>query len=189
MTLTRCLSLCLLLAPTFVRGQTCSAVPRDDPRWHQLDAQYARIEQATIAKDAKQLLATYAPDFEAHMINSRVWSIKESWAYVQAGFDQVKENISISNLILSLDSCGPQALKATVLQQWSRRQMSFGKMRLYQTATVQDETWIVLDGEWKRKLVDNLRPGAWLVDLKRVDPSKPYDPEAPPFEPNGVRGK
>ena len=24
-------------------------------------------------------------------------------------------------------------------------------------------------GEWKRKLVDNLRPGAWLVDLKRYE--------------------
>lgn len=74
-------------------------------------------------------------------------------------------------------------LKVTVLQQWSRRQASHGKLRLYQTVTVQDETWVFLDSEWKRKLVENLRPGA---DLKRVDPTKPYDPEAPPFDRHGL---
>jgi hypothetical protein len=79
-------------------------------------------------------------------------------------------------------------LKVTVLQQWSRRQASQGKLRLYQTVTVQDETWVFLDSEWKRKLVENLRPGAWLVDLTRVDPTKPYDPEAPPFDPHGLMG-
>lgn len=159
---------------------------KGDPRWQHLDGQYARIERATIAKDPKQLFAVYAPDFEAHMLNGKVWSFKESADYSTSGFDQVKENLSISNTLLDLRTCGPMVLKATVLQQWSRRQMWFGKLRLFQTVTVQDETWVSIEGEWKRKLVDNLRPGAWLVDLKRVDPTKPYDPEAPPFDPHGL---
>jgi len=99
----------------------------------------------------------------------------------------VKENLSISNTILDLISCGAMTLKATVLQQWSRRQLSAGQLRLYQTTTVQDETWALIDGEWKRTLVDNERPGAWLVDLKRVDPMKAYDPAAPPFDPDSLR--
>jgi hypothetical protein len=64
--------------------------------------------------------------------------------------------------------------------------MSEGKLRLYQTATVQEETWILREGEWKRRLVDNIRPGAWMVDLKRVDPTKPYDPDAPVYDPHGL---
>jgi hypothetical protein len=163
-------------------------VPKGDPRWQQIDAQYARIERAMIAKDAKQLFAVYAPDFEAHTLDGEISSFKQSVAYSTAAFDQVKEDISISNTLLDVQSCGSAMLKVTVLQQWSRRQMSHGKLRLYQTVTVQDETWVLRDGQWKRKLVENLRPGAWLVDLKRVDPAKPYDPEAPPFDPHGFIG-
>jgi hypothetical protein len=120
------------------------------------------------------------------MFNGQVWSFKQSASYSTAGFDQVKENISISNTILDLTSCGATNLKATVLQQWSRRQLSAGQLRLYQTTTVQDETWARIDGEWKRALVGNERPGTWLVDLKRVDPMKPYDPAAPPFDPDSL---
>lgn len=167
-------------------AEVCSSLPKADVRWQQLDSQYARIERATVANNAKQLFAVYAPDFEAHQFNGEVWSFKQSASYSTAGFDQVKENISISNTILDLQSCGPATLKATVLQQWTRRQMSLGKLRLYQTTTVQAETWILKEGEWKRKLVDNERPGAWLIDLKRIDPTKPYDPEAPPFDPHGL---
>jgi hypothetical protein len=180
------LGLFAALGCVFASAQaTCSAVAKDDPRWQQLDAQYARIERATVAKDPKALYAVYAPDFEAHMMNGDVWKFKDSADYSTSGFDQVKENISISNTLLTLESCGPNLLKTTVLQQWSRRQMVDGKLRLFQTTTVQDETWVMLNGEWKRKLVDNLRPGAWLVDLKRVDPTK-HDIDAPPFDPHGL---
>jgi hypothetical protein len=176
----------LLFVPENLEAQqVCSAVAKGDSRWQELDAQYARSERATIAKDPKQLFAVYAADFEAHMLNGAVWKFKQSANYSMSGFDQVKENISISNTLLDLKACGPTVLRVTVLQQWSRRQMSSGKLHLFQTATVQDETWAWMAGEWKRKLVDNIRPGAWLVDLKRVDATKPYDPDAPPFDPHG----
>jgi hypothetical protein len=177
----------LCVFATEVRAEDCTPVSRGDARWHQLGSQYIRIERATIANDAKQLFALYAPGFEAHMFNGQVWSFKQSATYSTAGFDQVKENLSISNTILDLISCGAMTLKATVLQQWSRRQLSEGQLRLFQTTTVQDETWALIDGEWKRTLVDNERPGAWLVDLKRVDPMKAYDPAAPLFDPDSLR--
>ena len=187
--LTRCIVALLwglFLAPGNSYGQeVCTVVPKGDARWQQLDGQYARIERATVANDAKQLFAVYAPDFEAHMANGEVWSFKKSADYSTAGFDQVKTNISISNTLLALQSCGSSVLKVTVLQQWSRQQMAGGKLRLFQTATVQDETWIWLQGEWKRKLVDNIRPGAWLIDLKRIDPTT-HDLDAPPFDPHGL---
>jgi hypothetical protein len=167
-------------------AEVCSPLSRADARWQQLDGQYARIERAMVANSAKQLFAVYAPDFEAHQFNGEVWSFKQSASYSTAGFDQVKENVSISNTILDLQSCGRATLKATILQQWTRRQMSLSKLRLYQTTTVQAETWVLIEGEWKRKRVDNERPGAWLIDLKRIDPTRPYDPEAPPFDPHGL---
>jgi hypothetical protein len=45
--------------------------------------------------------------FEAHQFNGDVWSFKQSASYSTAGFDQVKQNISISNTILNLEGCGP----------------------------------------------------------------------------------
>jgi hypothetical protein len=180
----------LLSAGSPAHAKSCSPVPKEDARWQQLDNQYARIERATVANDSKELFAVYAPDFEAHQFNGQVWSFKQSAAYSTAGFDRVKENLAISNTILTLESCGRTTLKATVLQQWSRRQLSVGdQIRLYQTTTVQDETWVLIAGEWKRRLVDNERPGAWLIDLKRIDPTKPYDPALPLFDPHGAAEK
>jgi hypothetical protein len=94
--------------------EDCAPVSRGDARWQQLRGQYIRIELATVANDAKQLFALYVPGFEAHMFNGEVWSYKQSAAYSTAEFDQVKENISISNTVLDLMSCGAMTLKATV---------------------------------------------------------------------------
>ena len=98
-------------------------------------------------------ICVFAPDFEAHTLNGEISSFKQSVAYSTAAFDQVKEDIAISNTLLDVKSCGPAMLKVTVLQQWSRRQASHGKLRLYQTVTVQDETWVFLESEWN---------GSWL---------------------------
>lgn len=165
----------------------CRVVGPGDPRWKALDAQYATIERATFLKDAKLLFSVYAPDFEAHQFNGEVWKLSQSAAYSTAGFEQVTQNISLSNTIISLADCGEGRLLATVLQQWSRRQRVRGTERLFQTTTVQDETWAAVDGSWLRKRVDNERPGAWLVDLKRIDPAKPYDPNAPEYDPHGTK--
>ncbi len=34
---------------------------------------------------------------------------------------------------------------------------------------------------WKLKHIGDIKPGVWIVDGKRVDPSKPYDPDAPAY--------
>lgn len=52
--------------------------PKGDPRWQQIDALYARVERAMIAKDAKQLFAVYPPDFEARTLDGEVSSFKQS---------------------------------------------------------------------------------------------------------------
>ena len=158
-------------------------MPKGDPRWQQIDAQYARIERAMIAKDAKQLFAVYAPDFVAHTLDGEISSFKQSVAYSTAAFDQVKEDISISNTLLDVQSCGSAMLKVTVLQQWSRRQMSHGKLRLYQTVTVQDELgsyWMASgNGNWLRIFVPEL---GWLISREWIRQS-PMTPKLPPLIP------
>ena len=165
----------------------CHSVSAADPAWAAIDRQYATIERATFTKDPKLLFSVYAPDFEAHQFNGQVWKFDQSAAYSTAGMEQVTQNISLSNTILTLSLCDANTAVATVLQQWSRRQRSRGQERLYQTTTVQDETWVRRNGTWLRKRVDNERPGAWLIDFKRVDPFKPYDPEAPEYDPHHVK--
>jgi hypothetical protein len=70
---------CLLISG-HAFAQACSPMPNGDPRWQQLDGQYARIERATVANNAQQLFAVYAPDFEAHMFNGEVWSFAREHA-------------------------------------------------------------------------------------------------------------
>ena len=91
-------------------------------------------------KIRKQRFAVYAPDFEVHTLSGEISSFKQSAAYSTAAFEQVKEDSSIGNTPLDLQSGGPATRKVTALEQWSRRQMSHGKLRLYQAVTVQDET-------------------------------------------------
>ena len=177
----------LLLATHSAAYAECRAVSPSDARWKAIDRQYATIEQATVSKNPKLLFSVYAPDFEAHQFNGQVWKFEQSAAYSKAAFEQVIQTISLSNMILTLSDCGHDTVVATVLQQWSRKQRSHAQERLFQTATVQDETWANVNGVWLRKRVDNERPAAWLVDLKRVDPSKPYNPDAPEYDPHNAK--
>src|SRR5262249_463926 len=93
-----------LVFPSLVLGE-CRHLDSASAEWTALDRQYATIERAILSKDAKLLFSMYAPDFEAHQLNGQVWKFNESAAYSIAAFDQVKENISVSNTIVDLKRC------------------------------------------------------------------------------------
>ena len=181
--------LSLLLAMSASSVAKCRPLENADPLWSALDQRYKIIELATFQKDAKLLFSVYSPTFEAHQFNGQVWKFDQSAAYSTSAFGRVQTNLSMSNTILNLRLCGADTLMATVLQQWSRKQIVSGKERLFQTTTVQDETWVRIQDKWLRKLVENERPGAWLVDLKRIDPYRPFDPDAPEFDPHDTKPK
>jgi hypothetical protein len=71
----------------------------------------------------------------------------------------------------------------TVHQEVSRFRELMGRRRKIETSVVQRETWVKSGGEWKLQFVDDERDQQTFVDGKRMDPSKPYDPDAPPFVP------
>lgn len=164
-----------------------------------LEEQYARIAQAQMNKDIDAVRALRMPDFTVDMANGEKWDLEKSLNYSRAGFQQVQSNISLSNTIETLDvstianqNCalpsGPVAgpcyqAEAVVHQQWSRMQMKAGQLRRVDTEAIQTETWVNTKEGWKLKHIGNIKPGAWYVDGKRIDPSKPYDPNAPAFKP------
>ena len=148
-----------------------------------LEAQYAKIAEAQINKDIEALRATRTPDFSADLPNGQKWDLETSLNYSRAGFAQVESNISISNTIESLDVQGDTAV-AVVHQRWSRMQMKAGKLRRVDTEAIQTETWVNTADGWKLKHIGDVKPGAWYVDGKRIDPTRPYDPNAPEYKPD-----
>jgi antitoxin component of MazEF toxin-antitoxin module len=165
-----------------VKGDKVIVRDKSKPVRRALEEQYAKIAEANKNKDLAALLALRAPDFSAKLPNGETWNYEQLAAYSRLAFEQVQSIISLSNTIETLTITGKEAV-AVVHQQWSRMQMKKGELRRVDTSAVQRETWVNAPDGWRLKLVDDVHPGAWFVDGKRVDPSKPYDPDAPPYHP------
>jgi tetratricopeptide (TPR) repeat protein len=161
---------------------------KSHPVRKEVDALYAKIAEAVRKKDLDALFAFYAPDFRVKVPNGEVWNLEQTLGYLRNGYAQVKETIHTSNAILRLAVCGDKAT-ATVLQQWYRMQMVAGKLRRVETNAVQDEHWVKMPDGWKRTGIDEIKDGAAFLDGKRVDPTKPLDPEAPAYDPYDPRPK
>jgi len=148
-----------------------------------LEAQYAKLAEANKNKDLEALLALRTPDFSAKFPNGEIRDSAYMAGYSRILFQQMQAPISVSNTIETLDVNGNEAI-AVVHQRFSRMQVKAGQLRRVETEARQRETWVLTGEGWKLKFVDDVHPGAWYVDGKRVDPSKPYDPAAPPYNPD-----
>ena len=155
---------------------------KSKPVRHALEERYTRIAEAQRNKDIDAMRALRTPDFTVDLPNGQRWDLEKSLNYSQAGFQQVQSNIRVSNTIESLDVHGDEAI-AVVHQQWSRMQIKAGKLRRVDTEAIQTETWVNTKDGWKLKHIGDVKSGAWYVDGKRIDPSKPYDPDAPEYKP------
>jgi ketosteroid isomerase-like protein len=165
-----------------VKDDRVVARDKSKPVRRALEQQYARIAEAQINKDIDAMRALRTPDFTVDMPNGQRWDLETSLNYSRISFQQVQSNISISNTIESLDVHGDEAV-AVVHQRWSRMQMKGGKLRRVDTEAIQTESWVNTKDGWKLKHIGDIKPGRWYVDGKRVDPSRPYDPDAPEFKP------
>jgi len=160
-------------------------VDRNHPTWQAIDAQYAKLADAMKKKDIDALFALYMPDFHAVTTGGQTWTREQSLEYQRNGLARVEQTSHISNTIVRLVACGDHAT-ATVLQQWYRTQTMAGKVHKVETNAVQDEDWTRTPDGWKRGDIHEVRNGAAFVDEKRVDSTKPYDPDAPAFDPYHV---
>ena len=171
-----------------VKGDRIVVRDKSKPVRRALEAQYAKIAEGQKNKDIDALRSLRKSDFSVKMPSGETWDLETSLNYSKRGFEQVQSIISISNTIETLTVSGDEAV-AVVQQQWSRMQTMKGKLRRVETSAIQTETWVNTADGWKLKHISDIKPGAWIVDGKRVDPSKPYDPDAPPYNPEETSPK
>jgi hypothetical protein len=147
-----------------------------------LEIQYGKLAEAVQNKDFAAFQALRTTDFHTVDEQGRPQTPAQMAARAKAMLERIQAPIKTSNEILVIDLKGNDA-KATVRQYFSRMQDVAGKLRKVETYVTQDETWTQTSEGWKLKFVDNEREMEWYVDGKRIEPGKPYDPDAPPYDP------
>lgn len=145
-----------------------------------LTARYAELANAWRRRDPAAVLALRTTDFVAIQVSGEAWDAEAGARYTRAAIAQVESTLTLTFDLGTIEVQGDSA-DAAVAQHWVRRQMKAGQSRLVDTRARQHETWVRRGDTWFLARVDRVRPGVWIVDGKRVDPSKPYDPSAPPF--------
>lgn len=156
----------------------------------ELEAQYRRLAELHEKKDLPGIVAMKTADFHAIFPDGRVGDHLTMEQYSKQFLESNQPPFNIKNSILKLSVSENKLIAvAEVLQEVSRQRELAGKMRKVETSVLQRETWAKTPGGWKLKLVDNVREPKRFVDGKRVDPNKPYDPQAPPFNPDETRAK
>ena len=173
------LTLMVLLNVRAAPAQDDAAVQKE------LEAQYLKLAEAHDKRDLKAILALKTADFHAIFPDGRVgdWKVMEQYSKQFLESNQPPYNIRMTIQKLSVSENQLIAV-AEIFQEATRSRELAGKLRKVDTSVLQRETWAKTTDGWKLKLVDNVRDQKRFVDGKRVDPTKPYDPDAPPYDPD-----
>ena len=182
------------LVMLFVVGLVClnSTVHAQDDAdvRKELEAQYKKLAEAHDRKDLKAIAALKTSDFHAMLPDGRVADVKvmeqntKQWLETnQPPFDM---RFTIQKLTVSENKL---IAVAEVFQEAARYRDLAGKRRKVETSVLQRETWAKTSDGWKLKLVDNVRDQKRFIDGKRVDPTKPYNPDDPPYNPGDSGAK
>jgi hypothetical protein len=167
-----------------------ASAQNDDAVRKELDAQYLKLAQAHDKRDLKAIVALKTADFHAIFPDGRVGDSKVmeqySKQFLESNLPPYNIRVTIQKLVVSENKL---IAVADVLQEATRYRELAGKRRRVDTSVVQRETWAMTTEGWKLKSVDNVRDQKRFVDGKRVDPTKPYDPDAPQYNPDGTELK
>jgi hypothetical protein len=149
---------------------------------NQLEKQYAKFNGALLNNDSTVSCKLIHPNSKTVMPNGQIWDAQKTCEYMTASFRQVKKTYKV---LFDMDTIQVRGDTASVLihQYWYRLQMKGGKLRDVETTADQWETWVKKNGVYLRWKVDRIVPKIWKVDGRRIDPSKPYDPNAPEYKP------
>jgi hypothetical protein len=143
------------------------------------------LAEAHDKRDLKAIVGLKTADFHAIFPDGRVGDSKlmeqYSRQFLEVNQPPYNQRFTIQQLAVSENKL---IAVAEVLQELTRYRELAGKRRKVETSVVQRETWAKTADGWKLKSVDNVRDQKRFVDGKRVDPTKPYDPDAPPYNPD-----
>jgi hypothetical protein len=165
-----------------IRGDRVVIKDKSKPVRRELEDVYARLAVAIESNDPDAIIAFRHPEFSTVDLQGERRSADYMAERTRAMVSLIRPPIQTGNVLGTIEVQGDKAT-ATVRQSFSRMQMVEGKLRKVDTSVTQDETWVRTDGGWKLFFVENVRDPAWYVDGKRIDPAKPYDPDAAPYEP------
>ena len=168
-----------------------AALAQDDAEVRkELEVQYKKLAEAHDRKDLKTIAGLKTSDFHAITPDGRVNDVKMMEQYTKQFIESNQPPFNIRNTIQKLSvSENKLVAVAEVFQEASRQRDLAGKLRKVDTSVLQRETWVKTPDGWKLKAVDNVRDQKRFVDGKRVDPTKPYDPNAPPYNPDETGAK
>ena len=189
MTSTLILLSCLLAPPAddpvIVKEKADRIVVKDKtkPIRRALEIQYARLDAAVENRDFEAFQALRTADFHTLDEHGNPHTPQQMADRARRMLERIQPPIRTHNDILVIDARGSEA-KATVRQYFSKMLPLAGELRKVETWVTQDETWTLTPDGWKLRFVDNVRDGETYVDGKRIDPSVPYDPDAPACEPS-----
>jgi len=156
----------------------------------ELEAQYKRLADAHEQRDLKAILALKTADFHTITPEGRVSDSKTMEQYSKQFLESNQPPIIAKFTIQKLTVSENKLIAvAEVFQEVSRFRDLEGKRRKVETSVFQRETWARTAEGWKLKMVDNVRDQKRFVDGKRVDPSKPYNPNDPPYNPDAIDAK
>lgn len=180
--------LLLLIASFFGSGAVHA---QDDPQVRkELEDQYKKLAEAHDRKDLKVIVGLKTADFHAIFPDGRVGDSRMMEEYSrqflannQPPFNQ---KFTIQKLTVSENRL---IAVAEVFQEVTRYRELEGKRRTVETSVLQRETWVKTAAGWKLKSVDNVRDQKRFIDGKRVDPTKPYNPDDPPYNPEDTKEK
>ena len=176
--------LLIVLASSLVPIGGAAAVEKYKPKPVRaaLERRYEEMRRAYFAGDSSVVLATRLPGCFSISPAGDTLDCDAMRAYIRASFEQVQTTLALDWELGIIDVHGDTAA-AEVDQRWVRRQMKRGALRDVDTRANQRETWIRKGEQWFVWRIDHVRPGVWRVDGKRIDPSRPYDPDAPDYRP------
>jgi len=167
-----------------VVGATAASAQSDAEVRRELDIQYKKLAEAHDRKDLKAIAGLKTSDFHAIFPDGKVGDVQTMAQYTKQFIETNKPPYNVRNTIQALIVSENRLIAvAEVFQEVSRTRELAGKVRKVDTNVVQRETWSKTAEGWKLKSVDNVRDQRRFVDGKRVDPTKPYDPDAAPYEP------
>ena len=162
------------------------ALAQDDPEVRkELEAQYQRLAEAHDKEDLPAILALKTADFHAIFPDGKVGDSKVMEQYSRQFLESNEPPYNIKMTIQELSVSENKLIAvAQVLQEVTRYRELEGQRRKVDTSVKQRETWSKTAEGWKLKCVDSVRDQMRFVDGKRVDPTKPYDPNAPSYDPD-----
>lgn len=144
-------------------------------------AGYDRLERAFAARDTTAILEMRTPDFSSVFPDGRRNGPEQNAEALRQFFVLNQPPMTSRNTIRSVERQVPDTLVLNVFQEASRYQDLAGARRQVRHDVTQTETWVQTPSGWRLNSVCCIRDRHRWVDGKPIDPSKPFDPAAPPF--------